>query len=64
VRDNALQLEQNDRVKDILLHAHEDARDVAAAKRMLGNLLGQVLAIQEGLFDTKMIAHPDLEQEE
>src|SRR6266436_9829277 len=46
----ALKLEPNEIVASVITAAHTGARDVVAAERMLGNLLGDILALQRGLF--------------
>jgi hypothetical protein len=56
---NARKLEPNETVSAIIGGAHTGARDIVAAERMLGNLLGDVLALQRGLFGTEEIRHPD-----
>lgn len=63
IRERALELERNDDVKAILQHAHDGARDVTAAERMLGDLLGEVLWLQKGLFGTELIYHPNRKDE-
>ena len=60
IQQRALNLERgNDHVKSILDHAHLGARDFTAAERMLRNLLNEVLTIQEGMFGTRIMTHPD-----
>ena len=60
IRDNALDIERNEKINLILKYAHDGSRDVTAAERMLGNLLNQVLSLQYGLFLTEHIKHPDI----
>ena len=58
-RDAAYELEESDKKQNVLKHIHNGARDAVAAKRMLSNLLGEVLSIQKGMFETEIIAHPE-----
>ncbi len=58
-RDAAYELEESDKKKNVLKHIHNGARDAVAAKRMLSNLLGEVLSMQKGMFGTDTIAHPE-----
>ena len=58
-RDAAYELEESDRKQNVLKHIHNGARDAVAAKRMLYNLLGEVLSMQKGMFGTDTIAHPE-----
>ncbi len=58
-RDAAYELEESDRKQNVLKHIHNGARDAAAAKRMLYNLLGEVLSVQKGMFGTDTIEHPE-----
>ncbi len=58
-RNAAYELEDCDKKQDILKHIHNGARDAVAAKRMLSNLLGEVLSMQKGMFGTDTIAHPE-----
>ena len=62
-RDAAYELEESDKKQDVLKHIHNGARDAVAAKRMLSNLLGEVLSMQKGMFGTDTIAHPDISEE-
>ncbi len=57
-RDAAYELEESDRKQNVLKHIHNGARDAVAAKRMLSNLLGEVLSMQKGMFGTDTTAHP------
>ena len=59
IHDIAAKLETNEQVTGILRAAQTGARDAVAAERMLGNLLNEVLCLQEGLFGTKEIEHPN-----
>jgi hypothetical protein len=59
IRDKVLELEAGEQVQEIIKQAHDGARDVTAAERMLGNLLNEVLALQKGLFGTEEVHHPD-----
>ena len=59
INKEALKLERSEVKDEIIGHAHMGARDAVAAHRMLGNLLGDVLALQRGLFGTDNIRHPD-----
>lgn len=61
-RDAAYELEENDRKQNVLKHIHNGARDAVAAKRMLSNLLGEVLSMQKGMFGTDTIAHPEMSE--
>ena len=58
-RDAAYELEESDRKQNVLKHIHNGARDAVAAKRMLSNLLGEVLSMQKGMFGTDTIEHPE-----
>lgn len=58
-REAAYKLEECDEKQDILKHIHNGARDAVAAKRMLSNLLGEVISMQNGMFGTEIIAHPE-----
>lgn len=58
-RDAAYELEESDRKQNVLKHIHNGARDAVAAKRMLSNLLGEVLSMQKGMFGTDKIAHTE-----
>ena len=62
-RDAAYELEESDKKQDVLKHIHNGARDAVAAKRMLSNLLGEVLSMQKGMFGTDTIAHPEFSEE-
>ena len=59
-RDSAHNLEENKQKQLILKHIHNGARDAVAAKRMLSNLLCEVLSMQKGMFQTEKIVHPEM----
>ncbi|HLG14099.1 MAG TPA: hypothetical protein VJH03_06145 [Blastocatellia bacterium] len=61
-RDAAFALEESDNKQNVLKHIHNGARDAVAAKRMLLNLLGEVLSMQKGMFGTDKIAHPEISE--
>ena len=54
----ALDLESSEVTRRILIEAQAGARDATAAERMLGNLENELLSLQEGLFETRLITHP------
>jgi hypothetical protein len=58
-REAAYELEETDKKQNVLRHIHNGARDAVAAKRMLSNLLCEVLSMQKGMFGTDTIAHPE-----
>lgn len=58
IQECALKLERNQDVDQILRHAQSGVGDSVAAERMISNLLGQVLTLQEGMFGTRTITHP------
>ena len=60
----AMALETSDLKERILIAAHKGARDATAAERMLGNLLNELLSLQQGLFETKAITHPNVKPSE
>ncbi len=62
-RDAAYELEESDKKQNVLKHIHNGARDAVAAKRMLSNLLGEVVSFQKGMFETDIIAHPEWREE-
>jgi len=55
----ALQLDHSDTVIKIIRHAHDGARDATAGARMTMNLLNEILTLQEGMFDTRLITYVD-----
>lgn len=55
----ALKLPDSDEKNSILKHERDGARDVTAAERMIGNLLSEILAIQDGQFGSHEIRHAD-----
>lgn len=59
-RDAAFLLSEGEQKREVLKHIHNGARDAAAAKRMLSNLLGEVLSMQRGMFKTDSIVHPEM----
>jgi kynureninase len=59
-RDAAHELEESEKKQKVLKHIHNGARDAVAAKRMLSNLLCEVLSMQKGMFDTEKILHPEM----
>ena len=59
-RDKALELDESAPKKEILKHAHNGARDAESTSRMLNNLLNEVLSLQDGLFKTRDMVHPNL----
>jgi hypothetical protein len=59
ISNYAQEMDRSDDVKGIVGESHKGARDAVAATRMLANLLGDVLALQRGLFETEDIRHPD-----
>ena len=61
-RDAAYELEESDKKQNVLKHIHNGARDAVAAKRMLSNLLGEVLSMQKGMFGTDKIGHPEMSE--
>lgn len=61
-RDATYELEESDKRQNVLKHIHNGARDAIAAKRMLSNLLGEVLSMQKGIFGTDRIAHPEMSE--
>lgn len=63
-RDAAYELEESDKKQNVLKHIHNGARDAVAAKRMLSNLLNEVLSMQKGMFGTDKIAHPEKSEEQ
>jgi hypothetical protein len=63
-RDAAYELEESDKKQNVLRHIHNGARDAVAAKRMLSNLLGEVLSMQKGMFGTDKIAHPEMSEKQ
>ena len=58
-RNEAHELEESDRKQKVLKHIHNGARDAVAAKRMLSNLLNEVLSMQRSMFGTDKITHPE-----
>jgi hypothetical protein len=62
-RDSAHNLEESETKQLILKHIHNGARDAVAAKRMLSNLLCEVISMQKGMFQTEKIAHPEMHDE-
>jgi hypothetical protein len=63
-RDEAYKLDESDKKQNVLKHIHNGARDAVATKRMLLNLLGEVLSLQKGMFGTEKIAHPEMDEEQ
>jgi len=63
-RDEVLKLAGGATNQLILKHIHNGARDSVAAKRMLSNLLGEVISMQKGMFGTEIIAHPEWTKEQ
>lgn len=63
-RDAAYALEESDKKQNVLKQIHNGARDAVAAKRMLSNLLGEVLSMQRGMFGTEKIAHPEMSEKQ
>jgi len=61
-RNAAYELDESDKKQYVLKHIHNGARDAVAAKRMLLNLLGEVLSMQKGMFGTDKIAHPEMSE--
>ncbi len=61
-RNATYELEESDKKQNILKHIHNGARDAVAAKKMLSNLLGEVLSMQKGMFGTDKIAHPEMSE--
>ena len=61
-RDAAYELDESDKKQNVLKHIHNGARDAVAAKRMLLNLMGEVLSMQKGMFGTDKIAHPEMSE--
>jgi len=59
IRNQALELEPTNEMKEIVRHAQDGAKDAAAASRMIRNLLNQVLTFQEGMFGTRELVHSD-----
>ena len=57
IRDICLQNPASEQVRQIIVHAHDAARDVTAAERMLGNLLNEVVSLQRGLFGTERVVY-------
>jgi hypothetical protein len=63
-RDAAYELEESDKKQTVLKHIHNGDRDAVATKRMLSNLLGEVLSMQKGMFGTDKIAHPKMSEKQ
>jgi len=63
-RDATHELEESEKKQKVLKHIHNGARDAVAAERMLSNLLGEVLSMQKGMFETDEIAHPERSKNE
>lgn len=61
-RDAAYELDESDKKQHVLKHIHNGARDAVAAKRMLSNLIGEVLSMQKGMFGTDKIKHPEMSE--
>ncbi len=59
IHDLASKMERTEDVNKILQAANWGARDAIAAERMIGNLLNQVLTLQDGMFGTKIVEHYD-----
>jgi hypothetical protein len=59
-RNETIKLSECDEKSKILEHLHNGARDAVAAERMLSNLLGEVVSMQKGMFNTDIISHPDI----
>ncbi len=62
IRENANRLPGSEEKTKVIQSAQLGTGDSAAAERMLGNLLNQVLGTQEGLFGTTERKHPDNER--
>lgn len=58
-RNETSKSEDSDTKQLILRHIHNGARDAVAAKRMLSNLLNEVMSMQKGMFGNSEIKHPD-----
>jgi hypothetical protein len=59
IRDQALQLQDSDQKAEIIRSAQDGSRDAVAAQRMLSDLLNVAIGLQQGLFDTESIRHPE-----
>lgn len=49
-----------DHISNIVSHALGGARDSVATYDGLGHVLNHVFALQEGLFETRLVEHPDI----
>ena len=63
-RNETSKLEDSETKQLILRHIHNGARDAVAAKRMLINLLNEVMSMQKGMFGSNEITHPERLKEE
>jgi hypothetical protein len=59
IQAHALKLDRNPDVEEILKSAQLGAGDSVSAERMIRNFLNQILALQEGMFQTRDITHID-----
>lgn len=59
IRESATKLPDSEEKNNIIKCGALGTGDAAAADRMMGNLLNEVLSTQEGLFGTTEIKHPD-----